>query len=309
MGMEPTLSVVIVSYNSRSFLRQSLPPLFRLEPELPTEIIVVDNASTDGTAQNLAREYGERITLIANNINCGFGRACNQGMERAKGKYFLLLNPDTIPSPGAVKSLVAVLDLHPKIGVVGCKLVYEDGRTQLSVYRDLTVVRYWTHHSLLSPLFEQTLARGQGETLRHAQWLTGACLLARREACEQVGYFDERYFMYFEDADWCRRFRKAGWHVAYEPRVQFTHLQKQSSGKAKFRTLTEFYKSLRRFARQHLSVPARFGLRLSVTLDFVLRLPVYSFRYAMAGRAERTAARERLSACAFVLRDIWTGKD
>lgn len=234
----PDVSIVVVSYNTVALLRQCLQAALPANrtPASPTrEILVVDNASTDGSAAMVLAEF-PTVQLIANERNVGFTRANNQALAVADGRYLCLINPDAELRPGALDALVAYLDTHPTTGVVGPRLLYPDGSPQPSRRRfpslatgfvESTVLQRWPANSRL--LRRYYVADRPDDQTQEVDWLTGACFIVRRAAAEQVGYFDERFFMYSEELDWCRRIRAAGWRVVYLPEAVVIHHESRSA--------------------------------------------------------------------------------
>lgn len=286
----PDLSIVVLSWNVRELLRECLrsvvsaqesvvrrqlsgadhlaPGSWLLTPgscPLSTELIVVDNASTDGSAEMVVAEFPE-TRLIRNAENLGYARANNIGIAVGAGRYVLLLNSDTVVPPGTLEALVAFMDAHPQAGACSPRLVQTDGRPQPYAFggdpTPLYLLRRGINRLLLNrPLHDWAVAEPV-----QVDWVSGACLLARRAAIEQVGGLDEAMFMYFEDNDWCRRMRLAGWQVWYVPTVAITHiggagLKQNPAARRAYR------ESLRYFYRKHYGPAANLFLRLV--------LPVY----------------------------------
>jgi len=223
------LSIVIVSYNTRQLLVRCLRALPAASAGLRREVVVVDNASADGSPAAVAGEFPDAI-LVVNADNVGFARACNQGVARSSGRTVLFLNSDAEPRPGSLTALVRHLGDHPRAGAVGPRLAHPDGGSPRSCFRfpsltrpllDFALVRRLAgpRFSLTLPLGDRRLAEGGA-----VDWLSGACLLVRREALDAVGRFDERYFMYFEDTDLCRRLWAAGWEVRFWPGAEVLHV-------------------------------------------------------------------------------------
>src|ERR671923_112826 len=226
------VSVVVVSYNARDQLERCLTAV----AGGAAEVIVVDNASTDGSAE-LVRKRFPAVRLIELPENRGFGAGNNEGMRAASGRYFLLLNSDAWPVGDAVERLVAFADEHPDVAVVGPRLLNPDGSLQRSVRGFPTPWRLATEYFFLRKLAPRTQAfnalYGGGfdhRSARDADWLYGACLLVRREAAGSVGLFDEDFFLFSEETDWCYRFRAAGWRVVFEPAAEFAHVGGASHG-------------------------------------------------------------------------------
>jgi GT2 family glycosyltransferase len=233
-GPAPDLSVVIVNWNTRELIRNCLASLARHLLGVDHEVIVVDNASHDGSPEMIAADFPD-VRLIRNAENVGFGAANNQAMRLARGKWFLLLNSDTELVDDSVARLFARVRTAPGLGVAHCRLRFPDGRLQHSAYR---------FPSVRLALFEGTgiyklLPRRAGAILlggywdyedeRDVDWVAGAFMLLPREVFAQTGGFDERLFMYGEDLEWCYRIRDLGWRIRYYPDAALVHVDHASS--------------------------------------------------------------------------------
>ena len=220
-----------MNWNAGATLRACLTALFASEGGDPPQVIVVDNASTDGSLAGLTSTY-PALEIVRNAENVGFARAVNQGFRAVRGQFALLLNPDVILLPSALLRLTQFMTAHPEAGIAGPRLLDPDGTVQGSARRDPSA---WTalfgRSAPLTRLFpnnpvskRELPARSVADTGPvEVDWLSGACLVARRAAWEQVGLLDERFFLFWEDADWCVRFRRAGWGVYYVPAASGTH--------------------------------------------------------------------------------------
>ena len=260
------LTITIVSWNTRKLLRDCLAsiasdPGLSLSNQrsaaggLPIEIIVVDNASADGSVEMVQREFPD-IHLIVNESNLGFARANNRGIAASRGRYVLLLNSDTLASAGALDTLVAFMDAHPEAGVVGPRLLRPVGMAQPYAFGGDPTLGYLARRGLNRRLRRRYLHDWNTDAIQEVDWVSGACLMARRAAIEQAGPLDESLFMYFEDNEWCLRIRKAGWKVYYDPQAAIVHLGGQSL--AKNPTARQAYsESLRHFYRKHYSRSAQ----------------------------------------------------
>jgi len=240
------LSIVIVSFNARADLERCLESLHASPPQTPHEILVVDNASTDGSADAARRSPGVRV--IAQAANAGFAAANNVGIRASRGDRLLLLNSDTIVPAGAIDRLVAELEAVPDVAVVGPRLVDASGRAELSF------------GPMISPLNEWRQKRRQRDAdaierltrvRRHPDWVSGACLLVRRADAEAVGLLDERYFMYTEDVDFCASVRARGRRILFTPAVEIVHLRGRSAASAPAETTRAYRSSQLAFYRKH----------------------------------------------------------
>lgn len=242
------LSIIIVTWNVRELLRTCLLALPAASAGLRTEVIAVDNGSTDGSPEMLAGEF-PHVRLVRNAENAGFARANNQGLAHAAGRYVVLLNSDTEPLPESLTGMVQFMDAHPKAGAASPRLVRPDGAPQPYAYGEDPSPIYLLRR-LLAHLRRGYLHDWGAAAPLQAGWVSGACLVARRAAVEQVGGLDERIFMYFEDNDWCRRMRREGWQVWYNPQAEVMHVGGASLAQNP-RARALYYDSLVYFYRKH----------------------------------------------------------
>ncbi len=261
----PSLAVVVVSFNSRGTLGACLDSLAR-HVAIPLEVVVVDNASGDGSA-DAARGRPSPPEVIENPTNQGFARACNQGTGTTTAPLVLFLNPDAEVTAGAVEALVAALESSPDIGVAGPLTRDPDGTVQVSTGPDLTLGAERRQRRLVRGVRRREPQAVAEAAARHARahepdWVSGACLLARRRALEAVGGFDERFFLYEEDADLCRRIRSAGWRVLFTPTATVRHQLGRSMAQAPERARLAYQRSHLLYYRKHNGLPDRVGLRL-----------------------------------------------
>lgn len=261
---ELDLTVVVVSWNTRDLLDRSLETLkedLEQSSNLETEVYVVDNDSKDGSAAMVAEKHGW-ATLIANDDNLGFAKANNQVLRQAKGRYILLLNPDTEVEKGALKTLIEFLETHPKAGIVAPQLLNSDGSIQRSCRQFPTFTGMLFELIGLSKIFPKGSKTGttfraykmldwEHDDEREVDQPEGACLLLRREVLEEVGLLDEGYFMLFEEVDWCYRIKKAGWQIWFTPKARVMHHYGQSIKQVKARMILSSHRGLYRFWRKH----------------------------------------------------------
>jgi len=251
-----SLDIVIVSYQSPQLLRECLTSLREHAPSVPTRIFVVDNGSTDGTIEMLRRDFPE-VELFASAENLGFSKANNLAIRRGSGRYVLVLNPDTRLVENALDPLAALMEARPKVAVCGCRLELEDGTFDHAAKR--------TFPTPLGALAHFTgVGRRPGAPSRLAQYrapevdsgpvdaVNGAFMLIRRAALEEVGSFDEGFWMYMEDLDLCYRLKQGGWVVWYEPTVTVVHVKGGTAGKVRAPRLNyAFHYGMYRFYRKH----------------------------------------------------------
>ena len=239
------ISIIIVSFNARGDLERCLESLHSAPPAMPHDIVVVDNASTDGSAA-AARRWPD-ITVIEAGSNAGFARANNIGIRASRGTNLLLLNSDTLVPRGAIDRLLAELERDPDVAVVGPRLVDGSGFAELSFGRMI---------GPFNELRQKRLARSGAveELTKHRQypdWVSGACLLVRRGDAEAVGGLDERYFMYAEDVDFCAAIRARRRRILFTPDVEVVHLRGRSAASAPAATRQAYRRSQLAFYEKH----------------------------------------------------------
>jgi len=253
------VSAIVVNWNAGRALAACLASLFASKLDGPLEVWLVDNASADGSQRQAVQDW-PAVKLLQNDTNRGFAAAVNQGLERAHEDLGLLLNPDVVLEPGTVQELVRFLVEHPTAAAVGPRLVDADGTLQGSARREPSpLTGLFGRSSVLTRLFpgnrvsrrEMPGLSEPGEDPLLVDWISGACLLARRTAWEAVGLMDERFFLYWEDADWCHRFRQAGWQVFYQPAAHAAHHVGVSRARRSVRSALDFHRSAYRYYRKH----------------------------------------------------------
>ena len=258
-----TLAIVIVSYNTRSDLENCLRSLHDHPPRVPHEIVVVDNASRDGSV-DAVRSQWPLVRVIALNANIGFAAANNHGIRATESELILLLNSDTIVLEGSLDRLIASLHELPGASVVGPKIVDGDGRAELSHGRMLTPLSELRQKLLLKYASQARLTALTSQT-RRVDWVTAACLLIRRADAESAGLLDERYFMYCEDVDLCAAVRANGGAVYFTPVSTVVHLRGRSWGPRSSAAAQSYGCSQLAFYRKHHPAWVPF-LRLYLTL-------------------------------------------
>jgi GT2 family glycosyltransferase len=250
-----TLDVVIVSYNTRDDLATCLVSLFGSPPSCPWQVTVVDNGSADGSA-GVVEERWPEARLVRNERNEGFARATNAGIRAGTGSLVLLLNSDTVVPPGALDALIAALRAEPRAGIVGPRLVDAAGRPELSYGRMMSpladlrqkvIVRSQRRGLGLARFYVDRATRGR----RFVDWVSGACLLVWRRDAEQAGLFDERFFLYTEDVDFCAAVRARGRRVLFDPAVTVVHLRGRSGETTPQLTRVAYRRSQLAFYEKH----------------------------------------------------------
>ena len=280
------VSIIVVNWNTRDLLADCLNSLTQKVEDFDLEIIVVDNASTDGSPAMLQRAFPQ-VRLLANEENVGFARANNRGMAASHGRYLLLLNSDAFLQPGALPALVSVAEARPPAGIVGAQLLHPDGSFQASHTAFPTL---WSEFLILSGLGRALFGRwypSHGpEEARGPQpvdYVEGACLLVRREAYEDVNGLDEGYFMYAEEVDFCYTMRKKGWQVWYQPAAKVTHLGGGSSYNRRPQREGDLYRSRVRFFRKYYGDRAAWLLKLQLYVLTAIKIIVHRLLRLVSG--------------------------
>jgi len=260
--MEAKISIIIVNRNTREKLLRCLDSIASNAGE--SEVVVVDNDSTDGSADAVKDKF-PGVTIIQGKENVGYARGSMMGFRATSGRYILFLNSDTMVPPGALAYLAAFLEESPKAAACAPRLEGPDGKVQPFAFgRDPTIgyllARACARLRLRAPLHDW----GTNEVLS-VDWVSGACLFVRRSAFEQVGGFDERMFLYFEDNDLCFRLRRAGWEILYNPRVKVTHIGGASACGDELRR-KYYYEGLLYFYSKHYSAVKRTALKFMLAV-------------------------------------------
>ncbi len=281
------ISIIIVSWNVKELLAACLASVYASLKDSHTEyeVLVVDNASSDGSA-DMVRERFPRVSLVANADNKGFAAANNQALVEARGRYLVLLNPDTVLRSDALGTLLRFMDDAPSAGMAGPRLVYADGSFQHSAFRFPALAQAFfdffpVHHRLLNSRLNgryprSLYASGHPFAIDHP---LGACMMVRRQAVEQVGLMDERFFMYCEEIDWVMRIKRAGWGVYCVPAAEVVHYAGQSTRQFRDEMFVALWRSRFRLFAKHYGPFHNWAVRLIVRAG--LR--------SEAGRARRQA--------------------
>jgi N-acetylglucosaminyl-diphospho-decaprenol L-rhamnosyltransferase len=305
------LSIVIVSWNVRDLLRRCLQSVVTETQPSPddgvfrigdweVEILVVDNASTDGSSEMVRDEFPQ-IRLVANDENRGFTAANNQGLALSQGRYLLLLNPDTEIVGDALAAMIGYMQANSEVGALGPRLLNPDGSPQSSRRRfptfatalvESTVVQEWWDDNRI--LHRYYMADIPDDAIQPVDWVVGACLLVRRQAYEQVGGLDEGYFMYSEELDWCRRIKGAGWEIVYLPTATIVHHEGKSSEQVVPARHIYFQSSKVRYFRKHHGAFQAEMLRWFLLLTYAYQAARESLKWLVGHkrpiRAERVSA-------------------
>lgn len=281
----PLLSAVVVNYNGSRWLPGLLDSLQPQLSALSSEIILVDNASADDSVA-LVRERYPNVTIVQGAANRGYAAGANLGLSRARGDWILVLNTDLLFPGGSVEALLAAAQRRPRLGLAGPLLIDGSGAVTSSYGYEPDERTMFIR--LVRGRHLEVIPDRVGPPVQDVPYLVGACLLVRRAALADVGPMDDRFFMYFEDVDWSRRFRRAGWEVALLREVQVVHFGGGTSSHVLAQPVRWFYLSLSYFARKHYGPARALLIRLLAIATHVLGLTV---RWSQA-RLRRTSHEE-----------------
>lgn len=291
------ITISIVSYRRPDLVDACLRSLFAdLDRSgLRADVFIVDNAPGDGTAEMVRRQH-PRAHLIEPGTNLGFGRANNLAIATGTGRYHLVLNPDTVICPGALAALVAFADRHARAGMVTPRLLNPDGSLQHSCFLFPNLRMAWLGFFPVVPM--DSTHNGRYPEARYAapfapQHALGACLLVRRTAIDDVGPFDPRYFMYFEETDWCYRMRQRGWQVLYTPDASVVHVGAGTTRALAEEMSAQFARSQAQFFRKHRGLPGYLALKVIVVTGLMHWLARSSLAY-LRRRLPAPLLRQRL---------------
>ena len=276
------LSIIIVNWNTRQDLLRCLASITANPPACPFEVLVFDNDSADGSGEAVAAEYPQ-VRLEVSPENLGFARANNRAASTAQGRFWLLLNPDTVVHPGAVDALVRYLAGQPRAAAVGPRLVNPDGSLQPSIERLPSLFREWWrlfHLDRLYPVSQYPKAVLASRAPQRVEVLNGACLLLRADAVRPMGLFDEDYFVYSEEIDLCDRLRRVGWELHWLPEAVVTHSGGRSTEQVTDRMFLELYRNKVKFFRKRRGALAGTAYKL-----ILLQASLARFGLGQAARA------------------------
>jgi len=275
------VSIIIVNWNTRDILRDCLRSVYEQTQAITFKVIIVDNASRDGSAEMVKEEFPQAI-LIENSQNRGFAAANNQAIKTAGGRYVLLLNSDTVVLDNAIAKAVKFADEHPYTAVVGCRVLNRDYTLQRTCFIYPSLLNTFLAATYLYKIFPKSRFFGREQMtwwdyndVREVEAVCGCFLLARKEAIDQVGRIDEKYYVYGEETDWCYRFKKNGWKIMFTPGAQIIHYGGQTTKRLPDKFLLQLYGAKLIFIRKHKSKPAFFLARLLTALFFSVRVPYW----------------------------------
>jgi len=254
------VSIIIVNYNAERFLRGCIESIYTETKDIPFDIWVVDNNSQDNSIA-IIKQYYPKVNVIENRTNIGFAKANNMALSKSKTDYFLLLNPDTVVRDNAIEKVVKFMDRNPEVGIVGCRVLNQDGTLQLACRRSiptphvsffrLTGLSKLFPHSKIMAKYNLTYL--DPDKPHEVDAVSGAFLMIRRKVIDNIGTLDERFFMYGEELDWCLRTKTAGWTVMYYPDAEIIHYKGECSKSNSRKATFEFYRSMYLFHKKHFA--------------------------------------------------------
>lgn len=263
------LSIIILNYKSKNLVKYCIKRIKETVRDLSYEIIVVDNDSRDGVGEMVAENYPD-VKFIQTGSNLGFSRGNNIGIKSSQGSFVMIMNPDIFALPGAIDRMVAYMKEHSEIGLLGPQLLNGDKSVQYSCRRFLTPLSVLDRRTPLGKtkgghrrLAEYLMTDTNHSKIREVDWLMGACQLVRKADLEKVGLLDERFFLYLEDMEWCRRFWMNNLKVVYYPEAQIIHLHEQGSA-----TKPWAFLKLNRIVRWHISSYIKYLLKYFNNKDY-----------------------------------------
>ncbi len=304
------LSVVIVSYKSRSTIEDCLKSLHANLGDLAAEVWLVDNNSNDDTP-GLVEQLFPSVQVLLNPANSGFAGGCNLAIPRCTGRHILLLNPDTITQPGTLPALAAFLEEHPQAGIAGCAHYTETGAFALSCYPDLTLSTIFWSHLQLNKIFPN---RVQGVFRKKAQnrqqppfqvsWVAGSCFIFKHELVREVGLLDDNIFLFTEEPDYCLRAKRKGWQIWFLPGQSVVHYEGKSTRQVPFIRLSNYYLSKLYFFSKYFSPLKLWLLKGLFSVDLAGRRLVRSVQVISGNKT----ARQSLNFYGSIFRAVWSYK-
>jgi GT2 family glycosyltransferase len=286
------LSIIIVNWNTREFLNRCLRSVYETIQDLEFDVWVVDNASSDGSTVMVHGQFPD-VHLIENPENLGFAQANNQALRLCDGQVVLLLNSDAFVNDNAVRSLVTVLESNLHAGIVGARLEYPDGRSQNCYWKLPTfaseVVRLSGLDKWMNP--EGSTKYSESQAVKKVGAVSGACLLVRRAMLDEIGLFDERFFMFSEEIDLCKRAWFSGWHVLHNPAALVVHVNAGSNGGTAGRVVALYRAKLQYFTKHHGKFQAQL-LYSAMRLLCFLKIFIYKARDQDRSRLWQEVSRE-----------------
>lgn len=301
-GVVMDVSVIIVNWNTESLLRNCLRSVFDTTGGIPFEVIVIDNASSDGSVAMVERAFPQ-VKLVKNSDNKGFATANNQGMALAGGRYVLLLNSDTVVLGDVIGATVHFADAHPDTAVVGCRVLNADRSLQPTCFMYPSLLNMLLSSSHLYKALRKSRFFGRERMMwwdrmdtRDVDVVTGCYMLVRREAIDQVGFMDESFHMYGEETDWCYRFKQAGWRVMFAPKGEIVHFGGASSGQVREKMALQLKGSILLFLKKHRGWVVYAVACVLTSLFFLVRTP-YWLIVALVSKRTRRVSMDKARLC------------
>ena len=272
---EVVLSVILVNHNGKGCIEDCLDSIKKNLEGIKSEIIVIDNHSTDGSVDILQKKYPS-IRLLRNHENAGFSRANNQGLKASRGLYVLIINTDTLVYPNSIKKMIEEMQKHPDRGGVGPALLTGKNDYQVSFGGKVNFFSEAAKKTFLNRIYSNRLRKNREK--RYVEWLSAACFLTRKDILERTGMFDEQFFLYFEDIDLCMRIREKGWKLVYLPEARVFHTGGASTRQSKLNSRFHYRKSQLYFYKKHCSPFSLFLLKVFLSIEFVFVLLLGFFK-------------------------------
>jgi len=278
------VSIIIVNWNTKGLLQDCLRSIYERAGDVDYEVIVVDNASADGSAEMVKSDF-QQVILIENPENRGFATANNQGMAVAKGRYVLLLNSDTVILENSITNTICFADSNPQAGVIGCRVLNPDGTLQPTCYMFPSILNMLLSSIYLYKIFPKSKFFGRERMswwdrndVREVDVVTGCFMFVRREAIEQVGMMDEQFFMYSEETDWCYRFKQKGWKVVFTPVAEIIHYSGASTKQRRTEMILQLWGSILLFLKKHKNPLIYAAACFLIAVFLFLRVPYWLCR-------------------------------
>ena len=294
------VSIIIVSWNTKQITCDCLKSVYEQTSNIDFEVIVVDNASSDGSIE-LVEEQFPQVKLIKNSENLGFAKASNIGIEAGSGKYVALVNSDIVVPGDCIKNMIEFMDRNPSVGMAGPRILNPDHSLQVSCRYFPSVWNNLCQAFGLNKVFTKTVFFSEPfmkcwahDAERRVDVLSGCFWMIRREAINQVGLLDEDFFIYGEDIDWCKRFHQAGWDVMFYPDAEVIHFGGASSSNAPVKFYLEMQKADLQYWEKHHGKAGQLIYWMIILLRQMVRMPIYAFKYVFS-RKNRDMARFKLN--------------
>jgi GT2 family glycosyltransferase len=289
------VSIIIVSWNAKQYLLDCLNSIVDTADECSQEIIVVDNASSDGSPDAVASLFPE-VTLIRNKENLGFARANNIAIRTSSGRYVCLINSDVVVLDGCIEGLVKCMDSNPTVGMAGPRILNQDRSLQVTCRHFPSIWNNLCQAIGLNKVFprygffsEPLMRYCAHDSVRSVDVLSGCFWMVRREALDEVGLLDERFFFYGEDIDWCRRFHKAEWDILFYSETEAIHFGGASSDNSPIRFYLEMQKADLQYWRKHHGRTGQAGYAMIIVFRHLLRVPFSALQYILSPKGKELA--------------------